>query len=65
MKTEYISKESVIKELKRRLRFVENRMLRNESYNDEAIAAWNRDKALYKVYQDLLSFTINLPTITK
>jgi len=63
MKTEYISKESVIKEIKRRLKFVENRMSRNKSYNDEAIAAWNRDEALYKVYQDLLSFTIDLPVI--
>lgn len=62
---EYILKESVIKELKRRLRFVENRMLRNNSYSDEAIAAWDRDEALYKVYQDLISFTIDLPTITK
>jgi len=62
---EYISKESVIKELKRRFGFVENRMLRNHGYSDEAIAAWDRDAALYKVYQDLISFTIDLPTITK
>jgi uncharacterized protein YfkK (UPF0435 family) len=63
MEKEYISKESVIKEIKRKLRFVENRILRNESYDDEAIAAWNRDETLYKVYQDLLSFTIDLPVI--
>lgn len=62
---EYISKESVIKELKRRFGFVENRMLRNRCISDEAIAAWDRDAALYKVYQDLISFTIDLPTIIK
>lgn len=62
---EYISKESIIKELKRRLGFVENRMLRNHGYSDEAIAAWDRDEALYKIYTDLISFTIDLPTITK
>ena len=62
---EYISKKSVIKKLKRGLGFVENRMLRNHSYNDKAVAAWNRDEALYKIYQDLISFTIDLPTITK
>lgn len=60
---EYINKESVIKEIKRKLRFVENRMLINKSYDDEAIAAWNRDQALYKVYQDLLSYTTDLPVI--
>ena len=65
MKTEYISKESVINELKKRLKFVENRMLRNNSYSDEALAAWNRDEALYKVYTDLLSFTVDLPVITR
>ena len=65
MKTEYISKESVINELKKRLKFVENRMSRNNSYSDEAIAAWNRDEALYKVYTDLISFTIDLPVITR
>jgi len=63
MEKEYISKESVIEEIKRKLKFVENRMLRNNSYSDEAIIAWNRDEALYKVYQDLLSFTIDLPVI--
>jgi len=65
MKTEYISKESVIKELKRKLKSVENRMLRNNSYTDEGIAAWNRDEALYKVYTDLISFTVGLPVIKR
>ena len=60
---EYILKESIIKELNRRLGFVENRMLRNHGYSDEAIAAWNRDEAIYKVYRDLLSFTIDLPIV--
>ena len=63
MENEYISKESVINELKKRLKFVENRMSKNNSYSDEAIAAWNRDEALYKVYTDLISFTIDLPLI--
>lgn len=40
-------------------------MLRNNSYSDEAIGAWDRDEALYKVYTDLISFTIDLPIITK
>ena len=61
MEKEYISKESILKELKRKLKFVEKRMSRNNSYSDKAIAAWNRDEALYKVYTDLFSFTINLP----
>lgn len=65
MKKEYISKESVINELKRNLKFVENRMSRNNSYSAEGIAAWNRDEALYKVYTDLISFAIDLPVIIK
>ena len=65
MNTEYISKESVINELKKRLKFVEYRMSKNNFYSDEAIAAWNRDEALYKVYTDLISFTIDLPVITR
>lgn len=65
MENEYISKESVINELKKRLKFVENRMSKNNSYSDESIAAWDRDETLYKVYTDLISFTIDLPVITR
>lgn len=57
---EYIPKESIIEELKRRLKFVENRMQRNRGYSDEAIEVWNRDEALYKVYQDLIYFINNI-----
>lgn len=54
--TQYLLKAAVIAEIKRRIKFVEKRLERNNSYSEEGSAAWERDKALYDAYNSLLSF---------
>lgn len=53
--TQYISKDDAIAEIKRRIKFVEKRLERNNSYSEKGSAAWERDKALYDAYNSLLS----------
>ena len=43
-------------EIERRKKIVEKRLYINNSYSEEGNAAWERDKALYDVYNSLLSF---------
>ena len=51
-----IDKDALIAEIERRLKFVENRLKRNNSYTEEGNIAWERDKALYDSYDQILSF---------
>ena len=53
---QYISKDALVAWIKRKLEFVENRLKRNNSYTEEGNIAWERDKALYDSYNQILSF---------
>ena len=57
---ELINKSAVVAELRRKLEFVENRLKRNNSYTEEGNIAWERDKALYDSYDQILSFINSL-----
>lgn len=54
--THLINKDILVAEIKRRLKFVEKRLKRNNSYTEEGNIAWERDKALYDAYNSLLNF---------
>lgn len=54
--TQYLPKAAVMAEIERRKKIVEKRLYINNSYSEEGNAAWERDKALYDVYNSLLSF---------
>ena len=51
-----IDKDTLVVEIKRRLKFVEKRLRRNNSYSERGNAAWERDEALDNVYNSLLYF---------
>ena len=53
---QYIDKAVVVAEIERRLKFIEIRLERNNSYTEEGNTAWKRDKALYDAHNFLLSF---------
>lgn len=53
---QYIPKSALTAEIKRRLKFIKERLKRNNSYTEEGNTAWKRDKALYDTYNFLLSF---------
>ena len=54
--THLINKDTLVAEIKRRLKFVEKRLKKNNSYTEEGNIAWVRDKALYDTYNSLLHF---------
>lgn len=65
MEKEYIEKEPLINEIKRRIKLVERRLYINNSYTEEGNIAWERDKALYDNYNFFLSFIDKLTIIKK
>ena len=53
---QYIDKSAALGEIERRKKIVEKRLYNNNSYSEEANAAWKRDKALYDAYNSLFYF---------
>ena len=58
-----IDKDTLVVEIKRRLKFVEKRLKRNNSYTEDGNTSWERDKVLYDAYNSLLSFLDTLKVI--
>ena len=53
---QYIPKAALVAEIERRLKFIEIRLKRNNSYSEEGVISWKRDKSLYDSYNQFLSF---------
>ncbi len=53
---QYIPKASLVAEIEKRIKSVEKRLKRNNSYSEEGVISWERDKSLYDSYNQFLSF---------
>ena len=53
---QYITKAALVAEIEKRIKSVEKRLKRNNSYSEEGVISWERDKSLYDSYNQFLSF---------